>query len=83
MKRHIQKRLFHKEHLDSHYCAALYRSLHEFAVMYWDIAYFISIDDRHRIKVGEPGFPVSAVEHGREVIVSKSETFVVGDHNFT
>ena len=50
--------------------------------MYQDIAHFISIDDKHRIKVGEPGFPVAAVEHGREVILSKSETFVVGDHDY-
>ena len=33
VKRHIQKRLFRKEHPDSHYCAALYRYLREFAVM--------------------------------------------------
>ena len=58
VKRHIQKRLYRKEHPDSHYCAALYRYLREFAVMYRDIAHFISIDDKHRIKVGEPGFPL-------------------------
>ena len=48
-----------------------------------DIAHFISIDDKHRIKVGEPGFPVAAVECGKEVIVSKTVTFVIGDHDFT
>ena len=52
VKRHVQKRLYRKEHPDSHYCAALYRYLREFAVMYRDIAQFISIDDKHRIKVG-------------------------------
>ena len=71
-----------KEDPDSHYCAALYRYLRGFAVVYRDIAHFISIDDKHHIKVGEPGFPVAIVERGREVIVSKSETFVVGDHDF-
>lgn len=33
--------------------------------------------------MGELGFPVAAVERGREVIVSMNETFVVGDHDFT
>lgn len=47
------------------------------------MAQFVSIDDKHRIKVGEPGYPVAAVEHGKEVIVSLNETFVVGDHDFT
>ena len=65
VKRHIQKSLFRKEHPDSHYCAALYRYLQELAVMYRDIVHFISIDDKHCIKVGEPGFPVAAVERGR------------------
>lgn len=44
---------------------------------------FICIDDKLRIKVGEPGYPVAAVERGRQVIVSNTETFAVGDHDFT
>ena len=43
---------------------------------------FVCIDDKHKIKVGEPGYPVSAVERGQEVIVSTDQTFVVGDHDF-
>ena len=35
------------------------------------------------LKVGEPGFPLAAVERGREVIVSLNETFCVGDHDFS
>lgn len=54
------------------YCAALYRYLREFAVLYRDIAQFISIDDKHHIKVSEPGFLVAAVERGKEVNVSKT-----------
>lgn len=40
----------------------------------------ICIDDKHRVKVGEPNF--AGVERGREVIVSLHETFAVGDHDF-
>ena len=47
------------------------------------MCHFICIDDKHRVKVGEPGFPISAVERGREVIVSLNDTFAVGNHDFT
>ena len=44
---------------------------------------FVSLDDKHRIKVGEPGFPVAAAERGRRVLVGRGTTFEVGDHDFT
>jgi hypothetical protein len=80
IKHAVQKRLFRP---DEHYCAALFRYQRELAVKYRDLSSFICIDDKHRIKVGEPGYPVAAVERGRQVIVSQTETFVVGDHDFT
>ena len=82
-KRMIQKRLFRKSHPDEHYCAALFRYQREFSLKYRDLTNFICIDDKHRVKVGEPGFPVAAAERGREVVVSLHETFAVGDHDFT
>lgn len=33
-------------------------------------AIFACIDDKHRVKVGEPDFPVASAERGRQVIVS-------------
>ena len=83
VKHTVQKRLFRKCHPDEHYCAALFRYQRELAVKYRDLSTFICIDDKHRIKVGEPGYPVAAVERGRQVIVSQTETFAVGDHDFT
>ena len=44
---------------------------------------FVSLDDKHRIKVGEPGFPVAAAERGRRVLVNRDTTFEVSDHDFT
>lgn len=35
------------------------------------------------MKIGEPGYPVAAAERGRQVIVSNTDTFVVGDHDYT
>ena len=40
-------------------------------------------DNKHRLKVGEPGFPVAAAERRRKVIVCAGTTFEVGDHVFT
>ena len=44
---------------------------------------FISLDDKHKIKIGEPGYPVAAAERGRRVPVREDEYFTVGDHDFT
>lgn len=79
----VQKRLFRKTHQDEHYAAALFRYEREFALKYRSECIFFCIDDKHRVKVGEPGFPVAAAERGRQVIVSLSETLVAGDHDFT
>ena len=43
----------------------------------------VSIDDKHRLKVGEPGFPVAAAERGRRVMVRSGTMFEVGDNDFT
>ena len=40
-------------------------------------------DDKHFIKVGEPGYPVAAVDRGKQVVVSAAAPFSVGDHDFT
>ena len=41
------------------------------------------IDDKHHLKVGEPGFLVAAAERGRRVLVRAGTTLEVGDHDFT
>ena len=44
---------------------------------------FVCMDDKHRIKVGEPNYPVAAAERGKRVLVRKDEVFEVADHDFT
>lgn len=56
----VQARQFRKEHKDSHYAAAIFRYQREFSILLREHSNFISIDDKHRLKVGEPGFPVAA-----------------------
>ena len=79
----IQQRQFRKQHPDQHYAAALFRYQREFALKFRDHTAFVCLDDKHRIKIGEPGFPVAAAERGRRVLVSMTKAFQVGDHDFT
>lgn len=76
----VQTRQFRKTHPDAHYAAALFRYQREFAVQFKDHSVFVSLDDKHRVKVGEPGFPEAAA---RRVLVQRDTAFEVGDHDFT
>ena len=82
VKMMVQKRQFRLEHPDSHYCAAIFRYMREYAVKYRTLSMFVSLDDKHRVKVGEPGRPNAAVERGRRVLVGTNEIFEVSDHDF-
>ena len=64
----IQKRPFCKSHPDSHYCAAVFWYMRDYASKFRNISVFACIDDKHLIKVGEPGFPVVAAERGQIMI---------------
>ena len=44
---------------------------------------FACLDDKHGVKVGEPGFPVAAAERGQQIMVGLNSSFHVGDHDFT
>ena len=76
----VQKRQFRKTHIDEHYCAAIFRYLQEYGLAFSDESLLVCLDDKHRLKIGEPGFPVAAAEKGQRVIVSLQE---VADHDFT
>lgn len=79
----VQARQLRSDHVDAHYGLALYRYEREFAVKFRDHLTFASLDDKHTVKVGEPGCPVAAVERGKRVIVGIGKTFAVSDHDFT
>ena len=48
------------------------------SLLFRDKCVFVSLDDKHRIKIGEPGYPVSAVERGKRVMVTQNTSFEVG-----
>ena len=76
----VQKR---KSHEDEHYASAIFRYLREYAIKLKDYCTMVCIEDKHRLKVGDPGCPVAAAERGRRVLVRAGTTFEVGDHDFT
>ena len=79
----VQAQQFRKSHEDSHYPAAVFRYQRELAVQFRSHAIFVCMDDKHRIKVGEPKYPVAATDRGRRVLVGFGESFEVADHDFT
>ena len=79
----VQARQFRKTHVDEHYTAALFRYIREFAVRFRSCCRLVCLDDKHRMNIGEPGFPVAAAERGRRVLVKVGTSFEVGDHDFT
>ena len=36
---------------------------------------FVCLNDKHRLKVGEPGYPLRSTKRGRRVMVSKGTVF--------
>jgi hypothetical protein len=79
----VQARQFQKSHPDAHNAAAIFRYQCELAVKFRSISNFTCLDDKHRVKLGEPRFPVAAAERGRHVFVTLGSLFQVGDHDFT
>ncbi len=79
----VQQRQWRKEHPDTHYAAGVFRYQKEYAIMMRDICQFVCLDDKHRIKVGEPRVPIAAAERGRRVLTSVGTRFLVSDHDFT
>ncbi|CAG8446503.1 7761_t:CDS:2, partial [Scutellospora calospora] len=70
-------------HSDTYYALALFRYEKEFATKFCKITTLVFLDDKHRYKVGEPEYPVAAIERGKQVVVSKKSILIVGDHDYT
>ena len=52
--------------IDAHYCAATWRYMQELAVTHRDMTTLVSMDDKHKVNVGEPGYPLAAAEIGKQ-----------------
>lgn len=60
----IQIRQLRYDHEDAHYASALFRYEKEMAILLRENSWLIFMNDKHRCKVGEPGYPVVAVKRG-------------------
>ena len=48
-----------------------------------DHSLIVCLDDKLRVKVGEPGLPVASVEREKKILVALNQSFEVCDHDFT
>ena len=51
--------------------------------MFHEHSCLVFVYDKHYLKVGEPGLPLSAAERGKKVVVGLHSQFQVADHDFT
>lgn len=58
----IQQWQFRKSHKDQHYAAAVFRYLLQYAVKLRDICTLVCLDNKHHLKVGEPGFQLQPLK---------------------
>ena len=79
----VQKRQMRKFHEDAHYVSALFHYEKEMAIKFRRFSTFASLDDKHKVPVGDPGYPVASVDREKKVLVSVNKPFMVGDHDFT
>ena len=79
----IQQRQWRRDHVDSHYAAALFHYMREYALMVRDYCLFVCLNDKHKIKVGEPDCPVASAERGRRVPMRANQSLQTGNHDFT
>ena len=79
----VQQRQWRHSHIDAHYAAAIFRYMREYALELREYCAFICLDDKHKLKVGEPNCPVAAVKRGRGVPVRANQFLTVADHDFT
>ena len=57
--------------------------MREFAILNRVLVTMVSMDDKHKVKVGEPSYPLAAAERGKQIIVGPNQVMAVGDHDFT
>ena len=79
----MQLQMVRKSHRNNPYANAIYKYTQQYAIDITYLASFICTDNKHKILLGQPGFPLSALPCGRRVLVGKNQVYQVGDHNFS
>ncbi|XP_033749002.1 uncharacterized protein LOC117333692 [Pecten maximus] len=79
----IQTRQLRLSHQDDHYCAAQYKYMRHFAHQFRDHVTFLSIDDKSKIDLGEPGQHVTTGVRGKKSIVPAASQLSALDHDIS
>lgn len=74
----IKNRQFPKSHEDMHFASALFR----FCLRFKEHCNLLCVDDKHKIKVWKPWYPVAAAERWKSVLVAMGKRFEVSDNDF-
>ena len=48
-----------------------------------ELVTLVSMDDKHKVKVGEPSYPLASAERGKQVIVGPNQVMAVAEHDFS
>ncbi|KAL8607708.1 hypothetical protein ACOMHN_039382 [Nucella lapillus] len=83
VQRKIQRRQLQAQHPDDHYCNAQFKYLKHKYVELGDKAVLVCCDDKAKVKVGEPGAPVSTGVRGRESLAPVTSELCALDHDMT
>lgn len=55
-----------------------WRYMRKLAVTHRDMATLVSMEDKHKVKVGEPFYPFAAVERGKQVMLELTKSWQWG-----
>jgi hypothetical protein len=79
----VQRRQVHKGNVDAHWCNAMQRNQREFALLYREHVYFLSMDDKAKVPIGDPGYPIdSGVRAHHAAIGFADAEILAADHDF-
>ncbi|GAQ92919.1 hypothetical protein KFL_012020010, partial [Klebsormidium nitens] len=84
LKYAVKSRILSKEHIDGHYGGCMRDYWKHVAVLLPEHTVVVHLDDKHAVKVGEPGAPVVALDRGGRVLQDVAAGPQVAlDHDFT
>ena len=83
VRRMVQARILRKHNPDAHYVNAIFKFLKDRAIKTSSETIFLSADEKCKVSIGEPDYPIAAVSRGKKVIVGLNQSFEVADHDFS
>ena len=79
----VQQRNIRKLSENDYYCNVLFKYAREIQIRFNEHPTFVSTNNENKIKVGEPGCPLSVVIVGENVLVANQYATQLADQNFS